>query len=513
MQFLHRWLGVQRRSPLVAAGLLFLGVCLGPATPAQQRSNNTTSLSDLAAQNLSRVAASAAQIRAILEKDAGLMVELKRWIAQDATEHGQILDDSDLTDDAVYARLESDLQFRSVATVLVGQYGFLLPKFDPNSDPGRQHELLIQERAKQFVQNQDQQLAQGQPSASGSPEQEPRTPVPSSGPEPGEGNPPNLPGAGGDSRQREQLLHTEQEELNVPPVLPISASYNAASTSSAANLNGAEGLTQQIPGFGTIGQSISVSVGRNPSPANGLGSYGVGNTNGASADTSGMSGRGTSMTESATRTSALTSPLQSFDRRYPQATLHQPPDMIRMLSPYSDIPSLYDMYVQAVTRPEAPARFGAELFENGTRDPQLIPMDLPVGPDYVVGPGDGLSVDLWGGVSQRLYRTVDREGRVSLPEVGPVLVSGKSLAAVQQNLQQILRTQFRDISADVSLSRLRTIRVYEVGDIAKPGAYDISSLSTPLNALFVAGGPTPRGSLRILKHYRGNTTDPDCGCV
>jgi polysaccharide export outer membrane protein len=162
------------------------------------------------------------------------------------------------------------------------------------------------------------------------------------------------------------------------------------------------------------------------------------------------------------------------------------------------------MYVQAVARPSVPTRFGADVFENGTRDSQLIPMDLPVGPDYVVGPGDGLSIDLWGGVSQRLYRTVDREGRVSLPELGPVLVSGKSLADVQQNLQQILRTQFRDISADVSLARLRTIRVYEVGDVANPGAYDISSLSTPLNALFTAGGPTQKGSMRILKHYRGN---------
>jgi protein involved in polysaccharide export with SLBB domain len=181
----------------------------------------------------------------------------------------------------------------------------------------------------------------------------------------------------------------------------------------------------------------------------------------------------------------------------------EPPEMVRRQSPYAGVPSLYDMYVQAVARPAAPRRFGAEVFENGTRDSQLIPMDLPVGPDYVVGPGDGLSVDLWGGVSQRLYRMVDREGRVSLPEVGPVLVSGKSLAAVQQSLQQILRTQFRDVSADVSLARLRTIRVYEVGDVANPGAYDISSLSTPLNALFAAGGPTARGSMRVLKHYRG----------
>ena len=194
----------------------------------------------------------------------------------------------------------------------------------------------------------------------------------------------------------------------------------------------------------------------------------------------------------------------AITRRTPMTVIDEPPQLFRKPSPYADIPSLYDMYMQAVSTPAAPKRFGLDIFENGTQDSQLIPMDLPVGPDYVVGPGDGLSVELWGGVSQRLYRTVDREGRVSLPEMGPILVSGKSLAAVQQSLQQVLRTQFRDVSADVSLARLRTVRIYEVGDVAAPGAYDVSSLSTPLNALFAAGGPTPRGSLRILKHYRGN---------
>ena len=75
---------------------------------------------------------------------------------------------------------------------------------------------------------------------------------------------------------------------------------------------------------------------------------------------------------------------------------------------------------------------------------------------------------------------------------------------MQQDLQQILKSQYRNVSVGVSLSRLRTIRIYEVGDVSSPGAYDISSLSTPLNALFVAGGPSPRGSLRLLKHYRGS---------
>jgi len=121
----------------------------------------------------------------------------------------------------------------------------------------------------------------------------------------------------------------------------------------------------------------------------------------------------------------------------------------------------------------------------------------------VLGSGDSLEIDLWGGVSQRMYRVVDREGRVSLPEAGPLLVSGRSLGEVQLAVQQVLRTEYRNVSADVSLSKLRTVRVYVVGDVAQPGAYDISSLSTPLNALFAAGGVTPRGSLRTLKHLRG----------
>ena len=74
---------------------------------------------------------------------------------------------------------------------------------------------------------------------------------------------------------------------------------------------------------------------------------------------------------------------------------------------------------------------------------------------------------------------------------------------MQQSVQRAIGTQYRDTSADVSVSRLRTVRVYVVGEVAEPGAYDISSLSTALNALVAAGGATPRGSLRSLKHMRG----------
>ena len=55
----------------------------------------------------------------------------------------------------------------------------------------------------------------------------------------------------------------------------------------------------------------------------------------------------------------------------------------------------------------------------------------------------------------------------------------------------------------MTIARLRTVRVYVVGDVQRPGAYDVSSLSTPLNAIYQAGGPTSVGSLRIVRHYRG----------
>jgi protein involved in polysaccharide export with SLBB domain len=174
-------------------------------------------------------------------------------------------------------------------------------------------------------------------------------------------------------------------------------------------------------------------------------------------------------------------------------------------NPYSDIPSIYDIYAHTSGGSGAVVRFGQEIFDNPADVSRTIPIDFPASPDYVVGPGDGLTINLWGSVTQRLSSTVDHEGRINLPETGPVLVSGKSLSETQRLVQRTLQTQFRDVSADVSLSRLRTIRVYVVGDVNGPGAYDVSSLSTPLNVLLAAGGPTSLGSLRVVQHYRGNT--------
>jgi protein involved in polysaccharide export with SLBB domain len=113
-------------------------------------------------------------------------------------------------------------------------------------------------------------------------------------------------------------------------------------------------------------------------------------------------------------------------------------------------------------------------------------------------------LNLWGSISQRLTRTVDRQGQIALPEAGTINISGLTIAQAQDAMQKALSPQYRNIRVEISLGRLRTVRVYVVGDVQRPGAYDISALSTPLNALYAAGGPTSRGSLRVLRHLRGN---------
>lgn len=137
------------------------------------------------------------------------------------------------------------------------------------------------------------------------------------------------------------------------------------------------------------------------------------------------------------------------------------------------------------------------------RGDQNTPLDVPIGPDYVVGPGDTLSIDLWGGLAQNINRVIDREGRISLPEAGALQVAGLTLERAEAIIGSTLKKQYRDVQVAVTVARLRSVRVYVVGDVQRPGAYDISSLSTPLNALYAAGGPTGAGSLRTLRHLRG----------
>src|SRR5579859_7059217 len=462
--------------------------------PASQR-NGATELTDLAKDNLDRVAASSIQIRGVLLKDVGLLVELKRWVAKDATDNGQVVQDSDLSEEAIFERLDRDVAFRSVATRLLQRYGYLLPAPNPDSSFAKEQDFVLKERARRLVQVEAQEDSeslrpgrkdyeverthecnQGQDGDCAGGAAPPRSnrrvsnePIPDTNP----GSQPDLPPSVFPSRTLKTEFSTEgdgrRERGAVPEVEPASSVLRSGADTP---------FTSQIPNFST------------PTDLTALRNY--------SSDSDRR--ESTSGNDTLSRTTRPARERQTAGQPEEDATSVK---MVRPANPYADIPSLYDMYVQAAAWQRPAERFGLAAFRNATNQPDVIPMDIPVGPDYVVGTGDSLAIDIWGGVSQRLVRLVDREGRVSLPETGPLLVSGKNLGEVQLEVQRALRAQFRDESADVSLSRLRTVRVYVVGDVAEPGAYDISSLSTPLNALFAAGGVTARGSLRALRHSRG----------
>jgi polysaccharide biosynthesis/export protein len=196
----------------------------------------------------------------------------------------------------------------------------------------------------------------------------------------------------------------------------------------------------------------------------------------------------------------------SYTNNQPQFSpldMERQPPIKHQPNPYADIPSLYDLYQQYARRSPILDRFGIDLFQNGTGNFDDLPMDMPVGPEYVLGPGDDLNLDFAGSLSDHLTRAVDRTGRLVLPDAGAVQVSGKTLGDAQQVVQTAMRTQYRNVQVEISLARVRSVRVYVVGDVEHPGPYDVLALSTPLNAVYQAGGPTSSGSLRIFKHYRG----------
>ncbi len=184
------------------------------------------------------------------------------------------------------------------------------------------------------------------------------------------------------------------------------------------------------------------------------------------------------------------------------------PKVLRVPAPYN-LRSMRDLYTQIPDQTAHLKRFGSEVFVSrdiptargvSARDTAL---DVPLGPDYVVGPGDTLSVDMWGGVTVGITRLVGRDGRILLPEAGSLQVAGIPLARVQTLIGSALKQQYRNAQVAVTVSKLRSVRVYVVGDVQRPGGYDISSLATPLSALYAAGGPTSAGSLRTLRHLRG----------
>ena len=449
----------------------------------------------------------------ILQQEPGLFLEVKKMYVRRAYSEGQVVNAKELTDEFLFHQIREDQEFCALITQQILDRGYIRPK-PTREELARQFEeqQKLYARATREAAAEEEQYPENRrtPSRASEPStQLPGTPIQNAPPSspgapfspPNFQNTPQPPTNLNNSQQRSLLqaslgnVESGQDENYGPPLNVVNG--QAASTDQLEQV-----LNSGSPQLAALAAAQSGQSGMgNPF----AGASTIANTPATVAPQS--------QEEAYARQQQLLAPQQSRleARLAPPPEFERPPKrpsdqpvLLHRADPYADVPSLYDLYEQYSRRQPRLERFGKEIFEKGTGNLDQLPMDLPAGPEYVLGPGDAVSIDLWGSVSQRLHRAVDREGRLSLPEIGAIQAAGHTLGDVQHMVQAALRTQFRQLDADISLDRVRTVRAYVVGDVERPGAYDISSLSTPLNALYEAGGPSSSGSLRVVKHYRGN---------
>jgi protein involved in polysaccharide export with SLBB domain len=150
-------------------------------------------------------------------------------------------------------------------------------------------------------------------------------------------------------------------------------------------------------------------------------------------------------------------------------------------------------------------QFGYDVFRQP--GPNVSADDnLPVGPDYMVGPGDEVRVNVWGSVEGQWQAFVQRDGTVSFPKIGTVSVAGLTYERFRKHLEQEMHKYYTDFQMSVTLGQLRTVRVYATGSFLRPGEYTVSSFATLIDVLFQSGGPNKNGTMRDIQLKRGDKT-------
>ena len=147
-------------------------------------------------------------------------------------------------------------------------------------------------------------------------------------------------------------------------------------------------------------------------------------------------------------------------------------------------------------------QFGYELFD-GTPGSFMPATDIPIPSEYVMGPGDNIIVQLYGKENQSYALTINREGEIQFPNLGPMVVAGLSFTDVKALIGTTVSEQMIGVKVSVTVGALRSIRIFILGEAKLPGSYTINSLSTMTNALFASGGVSKAGSLRNIQLKRG----------
>lgn len=152
-----------------------------------------------------------------------------------------------------------------------------------------------------------------------------------------------------------------------------------------------------------------------------------------------------------------------------------------------------------INKPLTP--FGYDLFAGSPTTFSPV-TEIPIPVDYVIGPGDTVQVQLFGKENAEYELMVDRDGQLQFPGIGPIAVTGMRFVEFKEDLARRINKKMIGVKPYVSLGALRSMRVFVMGDVNRPGSYMVSALSTMTNALFVSGGVKQIGSLRDIQLKR-----------
>ena len=128
--------------------------------------------------------------------------------------------------------------------------------------------------------------------------------------------------------------------------------------------------------------------------------------------------------------------------------------------------------------------------------------DVPIPSNYVLGPGDTLSIQLYGKETISLNLTLNRQGNIDIPKLGPINLAGQSFSEAKSLITSIIKERKIGVKSSISMGELRSIRVFVLGEAYRAASYTLSSLSTVTQALYAAGGINGIGSLRNIQVKR-----------
>ncbi|MBN1446022.1 MAG: SLBB domain-containing protein [Candidatus Omnitrophica bacterium] len=141
--------------------------------------------------------------------------------------------------------------------------------------------------------------------------------------------------------------------------------------------------------------------------------------------------------------------------------------------------------------------FGQKMFYGPPSDAMQTGFHIPE--NYILGIDDELIINVWGAIEEEHRKTVEQDGAIFIPGIGKISLDGKTVSEARKIIREKFLGRYNNISVSVTTGKVRTIEVFILGEVKKPGNYLISPMTSILEVLTIAGGPTEKGSLRRIK--------------